>query len=96
MPWPVKEIDSYKESLKIRPLSFPYNIQIGKVAKDFLKKALVVNEERRMTWEELLEHPLVKDKIAGEVEAEQKFSEIVQEILGRIQTDVQRKNVNQF
>ena len=43
MPWPVKEIDSYKESLKIRPLSFPYNIQIGKVAKDFLKKALVVN-----------------------------------------------------
>ena len=49
-----------------------------------------------MTWEELLEHPLVKDKIAGEVEAEQKFSEIVQEILGRIQTDVQRKNVNQL
>lgn len=65
-PWPVRCIENYKKALLKRPLAFPFNVKIGKVTKDFLKKTLVVNEENRLSWKEVFEHPLVKDKVMGE------------------------------
>lgn len=41
-PWPIKNIDSYSEAIRKRPLGFPYDVKIGKETKDFIKKALVV------------------------------------------------------
>lgn len=42
-PWPVRCIDTYKQTLLKRPLAFPFNVKIGSQTKDFLKKALVVD-----------------------------------------------------
>jgi calcium-dependent protein kinase len=36
-----------------KPLSFPYNGKIGQNTKDFIKKCLVINEEKRIGWKEL-------------------------------------------
>jgi serine/threonine protein kinase len=49
-PWPIKCINSYKNALKKRPLSFPFDVRIGKETKDFLKRSLVVDDEKRMSW----------------------------------------------
>jgi serine/threonine protein kinase len=42
-PWPIKCLESYKNSIRKRPLAFAFDIRIGKETKDFLKKALVVD-----------------------------------------------------
>jgi hypothetical protein len=43
-PWPIKCISNYISMLKKRPLAFAFDVRIGKETKDFLKKALVVDE----------------------------------------------------
>ena len=50
-PWPAKCVDNYKAVLKKRPLAFPFDVRIGKDTKDFIKKALTLNETQRMSWE---------------------------------------------
>ena len=49
-PWPLRNLESYIEAIKTRPLSFPYNVQIGSATRDFLIKSLTINEDQRMTW----------------------------------------------
>jgi calcium-dependent protein kinase len=67
------------------PLSFPYNGKIGQYTKDFIKKCLIINEERRIGWKELFEHPLVSNNDAGTPTHNIKVDKTGVEILRRIQ-----------
>lgn len=61
-PWPARSLEEYRQAIETRPLTFPYNAKMGENTKDFLIRSLVVNEEKRMGWNELLAHPLIKQK----------------------------------
>jgi serine/threonine protein kinase len=43
-PWPCRSLEEYLYGICNKSLSFPYNAKIGQNTKDFLVKALVVNE----------------------------------------------------
>ena len=66
-PWPCRTLETYKNNILNRALAFPYNAKIGENTKDFVKKCLVVDEGKRIGWEEIFKHPLIKDKDVGEV-----------------------------
>ena len=65
-PWPARDLDSYVDGIRRKKLWFPYDRKIGKNSKDFIEKCLVVDEDKRITWEELFEHPLIKNKSQGQ------------------------------
>lgn len=52
-PWVCRNMESYRYNIMNKPLSFPYNGKIGQHTKDFIKRCLVINEERRIGWKEL-------------------------------------------
>jgi calcium-dependent protein kinase len=66
-PWPCRTIEEYLNGILTRPLSFPYNAKIGTHTKDFLLRSIVVNEEKRMGWGEVFSHPLIANKLSGEM-----------------------------
>lgn len=84
-PWPCRSLDEYLNGICNKPLSFPYNAKIGENTKDFLKRALVVDEEKRMGWEDVFNHPLVKHKETGENIKQIVIEPYVREILMRLQ-----------
>mgnify|MGYP002345811122 FL=1 len=43
-PWPTKHPDVYKNSIKTKPICFPYDAKIGNNTFDFLQKCLKVDE----------------------------------------------------
>jgi Ca2+-binding EF-hand superfamily protein len=93
-PWPIKCIDSYKNALKKRPLAFPFDVGIGKETKDFLKRSLVVEDSKRMSWKELYEHPLIKSKLAGEVAVPVPMTSNVRRLLSKVQHETTRKFID--
>ena len=94
-PWPVRCIENYKKSLLTRHLAFPFNVKVGQHTKDFLKRALVVDEEKRMSWEELFNHPLIKDKMAGNPVCLNQVKPKLRKLLSMMQREADRKEVDQ-
>lgn len=84
-PWPCRSLDEYLNGICNKPLSFPYNAKIGENTKDFLKRALVVDEEKRMGWEDVFNHPLVKHKECGQDIKQIVIEPYVREILMNLQ-----------
>ena len=76
------------------PLKFPYNGKIGVHTKDFIKRSLVVNENERMSWNQVFDHPLVKHRNTGQEISHVEVNSYVKQILVRIQNDVQKRNIN--
>ncbi len=50
-PWPIRNIQSYKNAILKRPLAFPYDVKSGTITRDFIKRALTVDESKRMNWQ---------------------------------------------
>ena len=50
-PWPCRSLETYKNNILYKPLAFPYNAKIGENTKDFIKRCLVVDEAKRITWD---------------------------------------------
>lgn len=65
LPWPNRNVKSYKSSIIKLPLNFPHDTIIGSKLKDFIQKCLVVDEHSRMSWEKAASHPLVVDGNLG-------------------------------
>lgn len=42
------------------PLRFPIDIKLSEQFKDFLKKCLIYDEDKRIEWEDAFNHPLFK------------------------------------
>ena len=93
-PWPARSHKEYLNNIYGKPLTFPYNAKIGANAKDFIKRSLVIEEHLRMSWEDLFDHPLVKNKAIGIDSPQVKVNDYVKDILVRIQGDVQRRHLN--
>ena len=49
-PWPCRSLKEYMNNIYSKPVPFPFDAKIGENTKDFLQKALVVNEDKRMSW----------------------------------------------
>lgn len=58
-PWPCRDVQSLLDGIKNTPLRFPYERPISNVTRDFIRKCLEVEEEKRMSWEEIFKHPLL-------------------------------------
>ncbi len=41
-PWPTKNPEVYKNSIKTKPIAFPYDCKIGVNTYDFLRKCLSI------------------------------------------------------
>ncbi|CAD8196732.1 unnamed protein product [Paramecium octaurelia] len=59
-PWLCRSFDTYLIEIKTKPLQFPYEIQVSPQIKDFIKRCLRIEECNRMSWAELLKHPLLQ------------------------------------
>ena len=64
-PWPQRHPEAYKMSILSKPLSFPYGTSICQNTKDFISRSLVIEEARRMSWNELFNHPFIMKKELG-------------------------------
>lgn len=93
-PWPCRSMHEYLNAVLHTPLKFPYNAKIGVNTKDFIKRSLVHNEDRRMSWKEVFEHPLVRHQDQGAGAPSIEVDEYVKKILLRIQNEIQARNLN--
>ncbi|EAR96377.2 dual-specificity kinase domain protein (macronuclear) [Tetrahymena thermophila SB210] len=60
-PWIGDSQVKLLQNIKSIPLKFPENPIRSKEVKDLLRGMLKVKEEERMSWEEIFNHPLIKD-----------------------------------
>ena len=44
--------------IKSKPVSFPPEIKINDTLKEVIKKMLVVDSKRRISWSDLFSHPI--------------------------------------
>ena len=84
-PWPCRSMSQYLTAVVHNPLKFPYNAKIGTHTKDFIKRSLVNNEDQRMSWKEVFEHPLVKHQSTGQEVTQIEIDDYVKKTLLRIQ-----------
>lgn len=58
IPWPSRDRDQLIRNIYSRPLHFPQNIEVSSDSKDFIRKCLEINEDRRITWDEIFNSEL--------------------------------------
>ena len=51
--------ESYLRNMKKMPLRFPYDKSISEQYKDFIRECLVVNEDERVSWDEVFKHEVL-------------------------------------
>ncbi|CAD8121582.1 unnamed protein product [Paramecium sonneborni] len=61
-PWLCRSFDTYLMEIKTKPLQFPYEIEISFNVKDFIKRCLKIEEQNRISWTELLKHPMLQNQ----------------------------------
>lgn len=52
-PWIGKTINDLIHNIENLPLKFPSNIYVSKITKSLLSKMLVVDEDQRISWDQL-------------------------------------------
>ena len=50
-PWPSRSLEEYLNNIYGKPLKFPYDAQIGEHTKNFIQRSLIIDEEKRMSWQ---------------------------------------------
>lgn len=58
-PWMAKDQTELLKNIKTKPLVFPAHIHRSEQVKDLLKGMIRVNEEERMSWDDVFKHPLL-------------------------------------
>jgi serine/threonine protein kinase len=58
-PWPARDKNSLIRNITELPLKFPYEKPISPSAMDFLKRCLVVDEFKRISWDEIFKHSVL-------------------------------------
>lgn len=61
-PWVGDSQVKLLQNIKTIPLKFPENPIRSKEVRELLRGMLKVKEEERMSWEEIFEHPLIKNQ----------------------------------
>jgi len=98
-PWPAHSQYELVKNITGMSLKFPYNIQITETSKNFLKQCLEIEEENRISWEELLDHKVFREPSSklslyekngmGIFEMDLKSKEIIL----KLQKEIHNKNI---
>lgn len=59
-PWPCRDLNSFLANIKRMPLRFPYEKPIGEQTKDFITRCLTIDEGKRIGWDEIFVHSVLK------------------------------------
>ena len=100
-PWPARSQYELVKNITEMSLRFPYSIQITETSKLFLKQCLEIDEEKRISWEQLFDHKLLrepssklslyeKNGLGGNIDMDVKTKEIIQ----RLQKEIHMKNIS--
>ena len=99
-PWPARSQYELVKNITDIPLKFPYNIQITETSKNFLKQCLEVDEEKRLSWEQLFDHKLLREPSSklslyekngkNNSNLDNKSKEIIQ----KLQKEINQKNLD--
>lgn len=99
-PWPARSQYELVKNITEMGLKFPYNISITETSKLFLKQCLEINEEKRISWEQLFDHKILREpssklslyEKAGptNVDMDSKSKEIIQ----KLQREIQEKKLS--
>ncbi|EAS02860.3 Serine/Threonine kinase domain protein (macronuclear) [Tetrahymena thermophila SB210] len=93
-PWPARDLNSFITNIELLPLRFPYDKPISQESKDFLSQCLQVEEESRIDWSKLFEHPLTKKALGPAQDPNIRLDERAKRIIRDIQELVQIKNLD--
>lgn len=93
-PWPTRHFEVYKRSIVTRPVSFPYKCNIGVHTQNFLEGCLKLEENDRMSWHDVFNHPLIKERNKGIPMKQILVSDHAENILTRVQESSARKLIN--
>lgn len=93
-PWICRNLQAYKDNVMRKPLAFPFNGKIGENTKDFIKKCLVVDEEKRISWKDIFSHPLIAEKEVGPPVPVVQVQKSASDIMKRIQLSAEKKSIN--
>lgn len=93
-PWICRNLEAYRENITRRPLAFPFDAKIGENTKDFIKRCLEVDESKRIGWDTIFKHVLIKEKDEGEKVQPVDINKSAAEILKRMQSSAMRKKIN--
>ena len=55
-PWPCRDRNSFLKNIMCSPLKFSYDKPISAITKDFIKRCLVIDENKRISWEQFFDH----------------------------------------
>ncbi|KAL4448807.1 hypothetical protein ABPG74_012896 [Tetrahymena malaccensis] len=93
-PWPARDLNSFITNIELLPLRFPYDKPISQESKDFLTQCLQVEEESRIDWNRLFEHPITKKALGPAQDPNIRLDERAKRIIRDIQEIVQIKNLD--
>lgn len=66
-PWPCRDLNSYVQNMKTMTLRFPFEKPISEEMKDFIRRTLTVDENARLGWDDVFNHPILKNHFAQRV-----------------------------
>ncbi len=61
-PWPSNNMNELIRRLTNEPLKFPYNIYVSEMSKNFLRGCLAIEEENRMSLEQVIDHEVFRKR----------------------------------
>ena len=59
-PWNARSTEELISNIKNRKLLFPFSVKVSELSIDFIKKALIYDEEKRMSWADVYKHPVLQ------------------------------------
>lgn len=59
-PWVIKSMNDLSQKPLTIPLRFPRSVNVSESTKDFIKGCLGVQENQRLEWNQVLNHPTWK------------------------------------
>lgn len=74
-----------KSNIIENSLKFPFELPIGRHTRDFIVGCLQLEEEPRLSWEDVYAHVLIKKEECGELTHHYKMEKVLTSILKELQ-----------
>lgn len=59
VPWNARTTEELISNIKNKKLMFPPSVKVSEISQDFIKKTLIYDEEKRMSWVDVYKHPVL-------------------------------------
>ncbi|CAK94760.1 unnamed protein product (macronuclear) [Paramecium tetraurelia] len=94
-PWSNRAGDEQLlKNIKNVPLRFPVDIKVSEQYKDFLRRCLEYDENKRIEWDEAFNHPLFKVQESQKQYDSFKVPQNAKDLLGQLQKISQARDIN--